>query len=103
MEYAELVMIPNELTDVCQLEQYNILSSKINIIPTLVHQYCEKSVSKATKVGFIYKQTLKNKSELIFSWKIFGGLLEMYYLCTRKPRHSVKVLIFNSFNYGSKY
>ena len=37
MEYAELVMILNELTDVCQLEQYNILSSKINIMPTLVH------------------------------------------------------------------
>ena len=37
MEYVELVMFPNELTDVRQLEQYNILSSKINIIPTLVH------------------------------------------------------------------
>lgn len=101
MEYVELVMIPNELTDVRQLEQYNILSSKINIIPTLLHQYCEKVFQKPQKVGFIYEQTLKNKSELIFSWKIFGGLLEMYYLCTQKPRHNVKVLIFNSFNYGT--
>ena len=49
MDYAELVMIPNELTDVRQLEQYNILSSKINIIPTLVHQYCEKVFQKPQK------------------------------------------------------
>ena len=49
MDYAKLVMMPNELTDVRQLEQYNILSSKINIIPTLVHQYCEKVFQKPQK------------------------------------------------------
>ena len=49
MDYAELAMIPNELTDVRQLEQYNILSSKINIIPTLAHQYCEIVFQKLQK------------------------------------------------------
>ena len=49
MDYAELVMIPNELTDVRQLERYNILSSKIYIIPTLVYQYCEKVFQKPQK------------------------------------------------------
>ena len=57
MEYAELVMIPNELTDVRQLEQYNILSSKINIIPTLGYQYCEKVFQKPQKQdSFINKR-----------------------------------------------
>ena len=49
MDYDKLVMIPNELTYVRQLEQYNIFSSKINIIPTLVHQYCEKVFQKPQK------------------------------------------------------
>ena len=49
IDYAKLVMVPNELTDVRQLEQYNILSSKIYIIPTLVHQYCEKVFQKPQK------------------------------------------------------